>query len=66
MKRFPRLLPLLALSLVAFIWSGGSEVGVAMHDGVITHERLAPPAAQILSFTATPPVIRPGEEVILR
>lgn len=66
MKRFPRLLPFLAVSLLAFIWSAGSEVGGAMRNGVVTHERLAPPAAQILSFTATPPVIRPGEEVILR
>jgi hypothetical protein len=66
MKRFPRLLPLVSLSLLPFIWPGGSGVGVAMHHGAVTSERLVPRSPQILSFTATPPVIRKGEEVILR
>jgi hypothetical protein len=61
MKRFPPPLPLLPLSLGAVIWSGGSGIGVA-----VTRAPLALPPAQILSFTATPAVIRPGEEVILR
>jgi len=66
MKRFPRLLPLFSLSLLPFIWPGGSEGGVAMHNGAVTREWLAPASPQILSFTATPSVIRKGEEVILR
>lgn len=66
MKRFPRLLPLFSLLLAPLIWPGGSEVGVAMHNGAATREWLAPRSPQILSFTATPPVIRKDEEVILR
>ena len=64
MKRCPRRLPLFSLSLIPFVWAGGSDVGVAMHGGAVTRESSA--QLQILSFTATPTVIRSGEEVVLR
>ena len=66
MRRFPRLLVLFSLLLMAFIWPRSSEVGVAMSDWAATPERLAPSAPAILSFTITPSVIRKGEEITLR
>lgn len=49
MKRFPRLLQLLPLLLVAIIWPGGSEVGVAMYNGAVSHKRL-PPVSPVLNL----------------
>jgi len=53
MKGFPLPLPLLPLSLIPFIWPGPLALE-------------SPAPLRIHSFTATPAVIRKGEEVVLR
>ena len=66
MKKFPRLLLIFSLLLVALVWPGGSPVGGAMHAGAIAGGRLAPPPPVIESFTITPSVINKGQEISIR
>jgi hypothetical protein len=64
MKRFTRLLPLFFLPLVALAWPCGSEVGAAMYGGGTARGPSAAP--EIISFTATPSVVRTGQQITLR